>query len=130
MNFFDLYGQKFNYSETCIRVTDGGKYFARDEIPDDEFSGTRSDICIERPVIEDIKFFNPPHSSLRIKPIFECAYHSLSTAMSNCTENCILGSIVNIPENIIEYRKWIHNKFAYVTLIAFNFLSYILQLYF
>lgn len=112
MDFFEFYGRKFNYNETCISVTDGGRYFSRDEIPSDEFMGTRSDLCIKNPLKEEDLYLNPSHSSLNIKPAFECGYFTLSAAMSNCKQRCILDSIVRMPDKIAGYRSWIHNKFG------------------
>lgn len=114
MEFFNLYGRKFNYDETCIRITGGGQYFDRDEIPNNEFIGTRTDICIENSLKKNTLDLNPPNSSLKIKPAFECAYNTLLAAMSNCKQRCILGSIVRIPDNLIEYRNLIRDKFEYV----------------
>ena len=32
LEFFDLYGRSFNYSQSAIRVRDGGAYVSRDEV--------------------------------------------------------------------------------------------------
>lgn len=117
VKFFELYGRKFDYNETCINITDG-KYFSKDEIRSGDFIGTGSDLCIRYPLTEDTMYLRPAHSTLNIKPAFECAYDSLSAAMSNCTQlmqqSSILDSIVRIPNDVIKYRNWIHDKFKYV----------------
>lgn len=113
LEFFNLYGRKFNYNETCINIMDGGEYFSKDGIPSGPFTGTGSDLCIR--LTENTMYLDPPHSTLHIKPAFECAYILLSAAMSNCTQveqqSSILDSIVHIPNDVIEYRKWIRDKF-------------------
>lgn len=32
IEFFELYGKKFNYMLTAIRVKDGGQYISKDEV--------------------------------------------------------------------------------------------------
>jgi len=32
IEFFELYGKKFNYMHTAIRVKDGGQYISKDEV--------------------------------------------------------------------------------------------------
>ena len=32
LEFFDLYGRTFNYSQSAIRLRDGGAYVSRDEV--------------------------------------------------------------------------------------------------
>lgn len=32
IEFFELYGRKFNYTKTAIRVKDGGTYIAKEEV--------------------------------------------------------------------------------------------------
>lgn len=86
---------------------------------------TQTDLCIEYPLREKTLYLSPAHSSLKIKAAFECAYHLLSAVMSNCTQHCILDSIVHIPGDVFAYRNWIHNKFKYVSLlISYSILKF------
>ena len=51
LEFFELYGQNFNYYKTAIRVKNGGEYTPKDSIEKDMENGARPSIlCIEDPL--------------------------------------------------------------------------------
>lgn len=51
IEFFELYGRKFNYVKTGIRIRDGGKYIDKDEMQKEMIDGHRpSMLCIEDPL--------------------------------------------------------------------------------
>lgn len=52
IEFFELYGRKFNYMQTGIRIRDGGKYINKEEMQKDMVDGHRpSLLCIEDPLL-------------------------------------------------------------------------------
>nr|XP_022908345.1 non-canonical poly(A) RNA polymerase protein Trf4-1-like [Onthophagus taurus] len=52
IEFFELYGRKFNYMQTGIRIRDGGRYINKDEMQKDMIDGHRpSLLCIEDPLL-------------------------------------------------------------------------------
>ena len=51
IEFFELYGKKFNYFKTAICVRDGGSYMRRDDIIRNMDNGYKSSLlCIEDPL--------------------------------------------------------------------------------
>lgn len=51
IEFFELYGRKFNYIKTGIRIRDGGKYINKEEMQKEMVDGHRpSMLCIEDPL--------------------------------------------------------------------------------
>lgn len=51
IEFFELYGRKFNYMQTGIRVKDGGCYISKEEMQKEMADGHRpSLLCIEDPL--------------------------------------------------------------------------------
>lgn len=52
IEFFELYGRKFNYMHTGIRIRDGGRYISKEEMQKDMIDGHRpSLLCIEDPLL-------------------------------------------------------------------------------
>lgn len=52
IEFFELYGRKFNYMQTGIRIKDGGRYINKEEMQKDMVDGHRpSLLCIEDPLL-------------------------------------------------------------------------------
>lgn len=52
IEFFELYGRKFNYMQTGIRIKDGGRYISKEEMQKDMVDGHRpSLLCIEDPLL-------------------------------------------------------------------------------
>lgn len=52
IEFFELYGRKFNYMHTGIRIRDGGRYISKEEMQKDMVDGHRpSLLCIEDPLL-------------------------------------------------------------------------------
>lgn len=52
IEFFELYGRKFNYMHTGIRIREGGRYISKEEMQKDMIDGHRpSLLCIEDPLL-------------------------------------------------------------------------------
>lgn len=52
IEFLELYGRKFNYMNTGIRIKDGGRYINKEEMQKDMTDGHRpSLLCIEDPLL-------------------------------------------------------------------------------
>lgn len=52
IEFLELYGRKFNYMQTGIRIKDGGRYIAKEEMQKEMVDGHRpSLLCIEDPLL-------------------------------------------------------------------------------
>lgn len=135
LEFFELYGRKFNYMKTGISIKNGGRYIPKEELQREMVDGHRpSLLCIEDPLTpgNDIgrssygKFISFQLNfmmtncddffvgALQVKQAFEYAYIVLYQAISpcnnyliDCNRQSILGRIIRITDDVINYRNWI-----------------------
>ena len=110
IEFFELYGRKFNYMKTGIRVTNGGSYIPKEEFDIQDF------LYIEDPAVtsNDVHEMNAAsgcYGMYQVKMEFDQAYTRLSSAVLS-RENpvpqrdSILGSIIKISKELDDYRNW------------------------
>ncbi|OXA60136.1 Non-canonical poly(A) RNA polymerase PAPD5 [Folsomia candida] len=117
IEFCELYGRHFNYLKTGIRVKDGGAYVAKEDITKDMVDGHRpSMLCIEDPLNPGNDIGRSSYGALQVKQALEYAYIVLSecviTPVSNDpNRHSILGRIIRVTDEVIEYRHWIHKNF-------------------
>ncbi|CAF0714334.1 unnamed protein product [Brachionus calyciflorus] len=114
IEFFELYGKQFNYMRTGIRVKDGGSYVPKEEIFKQFNNGYRASIlCIEDPLNPSNDIGKGSYGALKVKQAFEYAYLTLSEAVAPQNSylikdnQSILGRILRITQEVIEYRRWI-----------------------
>lgn len=120
IDFLKFYGQNFDYMNSGITIRNGGKIVPKRELPCCGVNNGHSQLlCIEHPVSTWENVGNNSYRVLEAKQAFDDAYVTLSTAVfasqknssSDCTSQSILGRVINISKDIIEYRKWIQNTF-------------------
>uniref|UniRef100_A0A1B6KB64 polynucleotide adenylyltransferase n=2 Tax=Graphocephala atropunctata TaxID=36148 RepID=A0A1B6KB64_9HEMI len=119
IEFFELYGRKFNYMKTAIRVKEGGTYIAKEEVQKDMIDGHRpSMLCIEDPLTPGNDIGRGSYGALQVKQAFEYAYLILQQAVnptnqviSDTNLNSILGRIVRVTDEVINYRHWIKDNY-------------------
>lgn len=112
IEFFELYGRKFNFIHTGIRVRDGGKYINKEEMQKDMVDGHRpSMLCIEDPLQPSNDIGRSSYGILLVKKAFEYAYtiltnvvHPLS-AHNDCNRQSILGRIVRVSDKVVQHRR-------------------------
>ncbi|XP_043220575.1 terminal nucleotidyltransferase 4B-like [Amphibalanus amphitrite] len=116
IEFFELYGVKFNYHDTCIRVREGG-YAPRSEV-EDQFIGQSahsSPLCIEDPHNPSNDIGRSSYHVMKVKEAFRYAYHRLRFAVlgrdSDPNRASILGRVVTVPDEVGAYRRWVAVKF-------------------
>ncbi|RXG51280.1 Non-canonical poly(A) RNA polymerase PAPD5 [Armadillidium vulgare] len=120
IEFFELYGRHFNYLRTGIRIKDGGAYISKDEVQKDMPEGHRpSVLCIEDPLIPGNDIGRSSYGVLQVKQAFEYAYivlsqgvNPLNTLINDPNKHSILGRVVRITDDVIQYRKYIRKRFA------------------
>lgn len=125
MEFLELYGRKFNYMKTGISIKQGGRYLPKEELQREMVDGHRpSLLCIEDPLTPGNDIGRSSYGALHVKHAFEWAYSILTTAVTpiqnginDCTRSSILGRIVRVTDEVIEYRNWVRAKFEH-TLIS------------
>lgn len=119
MEFLDLYGRKFNYMKTGISIKNGGRYMPKEELQRDMVDGHRpSLLCIEDPLTPGNDIGRSSYGALQVQQAFAYAYISLLNPVSpilngtnDCTKHSILGRIVRVTDDVIDYRHWIREKF-------------------
>ncbi|CAG9860616.1 unnamed protein product [Phyllotreta striolata] len=117
IEFFELYGRKFNYIKTGIRIRDGGNYLDKDEMQKEMTDGHRpSMLCIEDPLQPSNDIGRSSYGVLQVKRAFEYAYIVLTnvvhpfTMFNNCTYESILGRIIRVRKNVIIQRQRVEDS--------------------
>nr|KAG5707516.1 hypothetical protein BaRGS_012020 [Batillaria attramentaria] len=118
IEFFELYGRTFNYLRTGIRIKSGGAYVPKEEITKEMDNGHRASLlCIEDPLNPGNDIGRSSYGAIFVKQAFEYAYHMLSQAMlpQNAhllnRNHSILGRIVRVTDEVVEYRRWVKENF-------------------
>eukprot|EP00127_Corallochytrium_limacisporum_P003236 Clim_evm85s147 gene=Clim_evmTU85s147 len=114
MEFFELYGIIFNYSEVAISILRNGKYFQKRQR---RWKRPPGILTLEDPM----DTVNDPGSKSfkydQVRQAFAHAYHVLH--MSQIGRRCIipecptqLSQLLRIPADVTEYREWVERKWA------------------
>ncbi|XP_031785013.1 non-canonical poly(A) RNA polymerase protein Trf4-1 isoform X1 [Nasonia vitripennis] len=119
IEFLELYGRKFNYVKTGIRVKGGGTYISKEEVQREMIDGHRpSLLCIEDPLTPGNDIGRSSYGALYVKDAFDWAYYVLSQAVNplnilvnDANKVSILGRIIRVTDEVIDYRKWIKETF-------------------
>ncbi|XP_046677397.1 terminal nucleotidyltransferase 4B-like isoform X2 [Homalodisca vitripennis] len=119
IEFFELYGRKFNYMKTAIRVKEGGTYIAKEEVQKDMIDGHRpSMLCIEDPLTPGNDIGRGSYGALQVKQAFEYAYLILqqgvnpsNQGISDTNLHSLLGRIIRVTDEVINYRHWIKDNY-------------------
>ncbi|XP_030752263.1 terminal nucleotidyltransferase 4B-like isoform X1 [Sitophilus oryzae] len=116
IEFFELYGRKFNFINTGIRIRDGGKYINKEEMQKDMVDGHRpSMLCIEDPLLPSNDIGRSSYGILLVKKAFEYAYTILTNVVhpmsvhNDCYNQSILGRIVRVRDNVVQHRRKIED---------------------
>ncbi|KAM3955816.1 LOW QUALITY PROTEIN: terminal nucleotidyltransferase 4A [Aphomia sociella] len=116
IEFFELYGRKFNYVKTAIRVKNGGSYVSKDEIQKEMNDGHRpSLLCIEDPLTPGNDIGRSSYGAMQVKQAFDYGYISLQQAVApQCAllARCsVLGRVVRVTDHVLQYRRWVRDTF-------------------
>ncbi|XP_025115205.1 non-canonical poly(A) RNA polymerase PAPD5-like isoform X2 [Pomacea canaliculata] len=118
IEFFELYGRNFNYMRTGIRIKDGGAYVPKEEITKEMENGHRpSLLCIEDPLNPGNDIGRSSYGAMHVKQAFEYAFLVLSQAMAPYNAHLlkgnqsILGRIVRVTDEVVQYREWVKENF-------------------
>ncbi|XP_049701878.1 terminal nucleotidyltransferase 4A [Helicoverpa armigera] len=116
IEFFELYGRKFNYVKTAIRVKNGGSYVSKDEIQKEMNDGHRpSLLCIEDPLTPGNDIGRSSYGAIQVKQAFDYGYIILQQAMGAgsalLARHSALGRIVRVTDHVLQYRRWVRDTF-------------------
>lgn len=98
----------------------GGRYIPKEELQRDMVDGHRpSLLCIEDPLTPGNDIGRSSYGALQVKQAFEYAFIVLIKAvsamdndrMSDCTRQSILGRVIRVTDEVIDYRKWVKTQF-------------------
>ncbi|CAG8496645.1 6891_t:CDS:2 [Funneliformis caledonium] len=132
IEFFELYGLKFNFFNIAIRVNRGGEYVLKNN----ESWTTKNpytNICIQDPSDPDNDIARSTRNTDIIFSYFEKAFRRLVVRVGSLErkyhnqdeemiiEESILSSIFFIPRRIIEFRKELHRLYADKQILADNY---------
>ena len=118
LEFFELYGRHFNYIKVGIRIKDGGSYVAKSEIQKQMDPNYRPSIlCIEDPLNPTNDIGKSSYGAMSVKQAFEYAFDVLHKAVGPLSSTVdqstsILGRIVRVTDEVVEYRDEISKKFS------------------
>lgn len=119
IEFLELYGRKFNYMQTGIRIRDGGRYIAKEEMQKEMVDGHRpSLLCIEDPLLSTNDIGRSSYGVLQVKRVFDHAYMVLSNAVNpfNASHRdpsqTVLGRIIRVTDEVVRYRLWMERQFG------------------
>ncbi|KAH1000773.1 hypothetical protein HUJ04_013066 [Dendroctonus ponderosae] len=112
IEFFELYGRKFNFIHTGIRIRDGGMYISKEEMRKGMVDGHRpSMLCIEDPLQPSNDIGRSSYGILLVKKAFEYAYSILTNVVhplssyNDCNRQSILGRIVRVSDKVVQHRR-------------------------
>ncbi|XP_030378525.1 non-canonical poly(A) RNA polymerase protein Trf4-1 isoform X2 [Scaptodrosophila lebanonensis] len=125
LEFFELYGRRFNYMKIGISIKNGGRYMPKDELQRDMVDGHRpSLLCIEDPLTPGNDIGRSSYGALQVKQAFHYAYMVLDHAVNplnlwgaDSRTNSILGRIIHITDDVIDYREWIRENFGHLVVV-------------
>ncbi|XP_023034814.1 non-canonical poly(A) RNA polymerase protein Trf4-1 isoform X3 [Drosophila willistoni] len=125
LEFFELYGRRFNYMKIGISIKNGGRYMPKDELQRDMVDGHRpSLLCIEDPLTPGNDIGRSSYGAFQVKQAFQCAYRVLTQAVSplnlwgsDARVDSILGRIIHITDDVIDYREWIRENFEHLVIV-------------
>ncbi|KAJ2938957.1 hypothetical protein O0L34_g17769 [Tuta absoluta] len=117
VEFFELYGRKFNYVKTAIRVKNGGSYVSKDDIQKEMNDGHRpSLLCIEDPLTPGNDIGRSSYGAIQVKQAFDYGYIILQQAVSPHNaqllgRHSVLGRVVRVTDHVLQYRRWVRDTF-------------------
>ncbi|XP_047540021.1 non-canonical poly(A) RNA polymerase protein Trf4-1-like isoform X2 [Vanessa atalanta] len=116
IEFFELYGRKFNYVKTAIRVKNGGSYVSKDEIQKEMNDGHRpSLLCIEDPLTPGNDIGRSSYGAIQVKQAFDYGYIILQQAVAPhnalLSRHSVLGRVLRVTDHVLQYRRWVAGTF-------------------
>ncbi|CAH1390633.1 unnamed protein product [Nezara viridula] len=123
IEFFELYGRRFNYSVTALKTKKGGSYSPKNELAVHTSSVEHSSmLCIEDPLNSFIDLGHGFFRALHARQAFALAFATLNMVMNGfCDDDdsrpqgSILGTIIRVSPAVIRQRQEVSNNFLVIT---------------
>jgi len=118
IEFFELYGRRFNYLTTAIRVRDSGSYITKEEVQDNMPPGHRpSLLCIEDPLDLGNDVGKSSYGALQVRQAFDYAYSQLTRSLRQQATHLggptPLSRIIQVDPVTLQYRAWVRENFPH-----------------
>ncbi|VVC90261.1 unnamed protein product [Leptidea sinapis] len=100
IEFFELYGRKFNYVKTAIREMNDGHRFSL--------------LCIEDPLTPGNDIGRSSYGTIQVKRAFDYGYIILqqaAAARGAAGGPSALGRVVRVTDHVLQYRRWVRDTF-------------------
>lgn len=117
--FLEFFGQKFDYRKNCVE--NDGRFLPEEEKKRNiylEYSAKK--LCSGDPLITSINTTRTIDRVEYLKCAFQFAYNSLlskadlpiQSDTNDCARSSLLSRIIQISNDVIEYRKWVSATFG------------------
>ncbi|XP_064546935.1 non-canonical poly(A) RNA polymerase protein Trf4-1-like [Drosophila montana] len=123
LEFFELYGIRFNYAQIGISIRHGGCYNRKENT----FIGSKqSALSIDDSLQNGSDVARSSFAIVSVKQAFQWAYRVLSQAVypqgecqlrHNAASSSILGCIIQITDELVDYRAWLHENFDHLVVV-------------
>uniref|UniRef100_A0A0K2UNL3 polynucleotide adenylyltransferase n=1 Tax=Lepeophtheirus salmonis TaxID=72036 RepID=A0A0K2UNL3_LEPSM len=119
IEILELYGRNFNFMNTAIRITDGGSYISKTKFQKVIANGyAPALLSIEDPLDHTNDVGRSSYGFVTVQNSFDRAFAvltSLVVAQASIPDGkSILNSIVEIPEDVSDYRSWMRETFTFL----------------
>ena len=100
VQFFDLYGQTFNYDQVGISIRKEGSYFSKEKRGwEGRDERSRSRLCVENPQDPEVDIGKPAYHIKKVQRAFQHAYDTL--VYNNSGSVSLLKLIITLkPEDL------------------------------
>lgn len=120
LEFFELYGCRFNYNRVGIRIRNDGEYVPKEMLRRQIGSNSSSLLCLEDPICRTNELSRSTFAMPAIQSAFESAFSRLNfecgygglTRFKHDQVPSLLGLIVRVPDSMIAFRKHIQNLYT------------------
>lgn len=118
IEFFELYGRHFNYMKVGISIVDRGCYFPKDAVVG-AYEGEQGLLYVQDPINSESNAARGCYGIYQIKQAFEHAFNRLHMAVlirekPTPAKPSLLSTIVQVSEEVNEYRSWIKSQWPSV----------------
>jgi len=118
LEFFQFFGQLFNYNCVALKIRDGGSYAVKSELMKNMDNNYRpSLLCIEDPLDPKNNVSKNSYAVFKVKNSFDYAYDILLRAVGPLSSTVdqtksILGRIIRVTDEVIDYRDHIVRRYS------------------
>lgn len=109
LEFFELYGLSYNYSQIGFSIRHGGSY-------DRQQFGAKPALCIDDPLQPGNNVGRGTYGIVAIKQAFQWAFRVLNEAVNNCESRRRRSSILGEAKHCLERDIYIH---TYIMCLVF-----------